>query len=524
MGVMVNSDIGAYQKWPELYFGLIGPVGTDLQKLENLLKKELGVVGYIGIDLHLSQLFHELPKFKRLKSSRGGEDTRINNHMDAGNEIRRAMKNGDAVIRLAINRIREFRAEKNGSADKPVPNHAYILNSLKHPQEVQTLRRLYGQSFILISMYEPQDSRIQRLAKKITKSRQDRKYKDYILKAEKLVEKDSKEVGDEFGQSVRDAFPLADLFVSETDGFSETLPLDNQVNRFIQLFFGARFRTPTVDEYGIFHATSASLRSADLSRQVGAVLATDDGEIVSAGCNEVPKAGGGSVWEGQKHSGTDDRDFQLGQDSSAMMKHQIITEVFSVLKKEKWLSSSKQKLSAKTLCKQSLSGNNSILGGTRVASIIEFGRIVHAEMAAITDAARRGIPVKDTTLYCTTFPCHMCARHIISAGISRVVHIEPYPKSMAKELYENSIRVEGDKKADKTAVVFEPFIGIAPTKYIQLFTMVERKNEDGYALSENIIAPAEPRLSKPLHDYIDSEAGYAESLKTAGLLNGASHG
>lgn len=57
---------------------------------------------------------------------------------------------------------------------------------------------------------------------------------------------------------------------------------------------------------------------------------------------------------------------------------------------------------------------------------------MHAEMFAITDAARRGLSVRDATLYCTTFPCHMCARHIIASGIRKVVYIEPYPKSMAK--------------------------------------------------------------------------------------------
>ncbi len=97
---------------------------------------------------------------------------------------------------------------------------------------------------------------------------------------------------------------------------------------------------------------------------------------------------------------------------------------------------------------------------------MEFGRIVHAEMSAITDAARRGLSVKDATLYCTTFPCHMCARHILAAGIMRVVYIEPYPKSMAKELYKGSLNVDDDPEADKKSVAFRPFVRhIAPPVY-----------------------------------------------------------
>ena len=66
-----------------------------------------------------------------------------------------------------------------------------------------------------------------------------------------------------------------------------------------------------------------------------------------------------------------------------------------------WLHSIRQSWSLGLL----FSPDVPVLAGTRVASIIEFGKIVHAEMSAITDAARRGLSVKDATLYCTTFPC-----------------------------------------------------------------------------------------------------------------------
>jgi deoxycytidylate deaminase len=66
---------------------------------------------------------------------------------------------------------------------------------------------------------------------------------------------------------------------------------------------------------------------------------------------------------------------------------------------------------------------------SKVMDLLEFGRIIHAEMSAITDAARLGIEIKDSTLYCTTFPCQICAKHIVAAGLDTVVCLEPYPKS-----------------------------------------------------------------------------------------------
>src|SRR6266446_8909613 len=70
-----------------------------------------------------------------------------------------------------------------------------------------------------------------------------------------------------------------------------------------------------------------------------------------------------------------------------------------------------------------------LLKGTKFMNIGEFGRTVHAEMASLMDAARRGVSVDNLTIYVTTFPCHNCAKHLIAAGIRKVVYLEPYPKS-----------------------------------------------------------------------------------------------
>ncbi|WP_139862343.1 deaminase [Bradyrhizobium ivorense] len=111
--------------------------------------------------------------------------------------------------------------------------------------------------------------------------------------------------------------------------------------------------------------------------------------------------------------------------------------------------------------------------------LIEFGRDIHAEMSAITDAARNGVPVTGATLYSTTFPCHLCAKHIVAAGIRRVVSIEPYPKSYAEELHSDSIEVDGDGKGPR--VSFQRFLGISPFRYRELFEKGKRKYSTGEA-------------------------------------------
>jgi len=48
-------------------------------------------------------------------------------------------------------------------------------------------------------------------------------------------------------------------------------------------------------------------------------------------------------------------------------------------------------------------------------------RTIHAEQNAIAQAARYGIPLEGTTLYCTMEPCRVCAMLIISVGVQKVV-------------------------------------------------------------------------------------------------------
>lgn len=55
-------------------------------------------------------------------------------------------------------------------------------------------------------------------------------------------------------------------------------------------------------------------------------------------------------------------------------------------------------------------------------------RTVHAEMGAISYAARSGIKLEGSDLYCTHMPCLDCSKLIVNAGIKRVIYETPYRK------------------------------------------------------------------------------------------------
>lgn len=64
----------------------------------------------------------------------------------------------------------------------------------------------------------------------------------------------------------------------------------------------------------------------------------------------------------------------------------------------------------------------------------ELCRGLHAEQNAIIQAALDGVAIKGASLYCTHFPCVVCAKMLINAGIHRICLAENYPDELAKRL------------------------------------------------------------------------------------------
>jgi len=68
--------------------------------------------------------------------------------------------------------------------------------------------------------------------------------------------------------------------------------------------------------------------------------------------------------------------------------------------------------------------------------------VIHAEMNAILFAAKQGISTFGATMYVTYSPCINCAKHILQAGIKRVVYIDEYRKTDGIELLKSMIDVQ----------------------------------------------------------------------------------
>ena len=77
---------------------------------------------------------------------------------------------------------------------------------------------------------------------------------------------------------------------------------------------------------------------------------------------------------------------------------------------------------------------NKVESGTRH----ELCRGVHAEQNAVIQAAYFGASIKDSTIYTTNFPCVMCTKILVNAGVSEIVYKDDYIDPLSREILEES--------------------------------------------------------------------------------------
>ena len=525
-GLPESGEPALHSIRPELVVGLVGPIGTDLKKLFRSLKEVLNQFEYSSDLVHLSKMI-EIIKGLDVELRTDNEYYRIQTKMKAGSRLREKTKRGDFLGMMAIKGIWDKRlehrvscgevfsseVEKYEALSQPIENKAYIIRSIKHPDEAKLLRRIYGGGFVLISAYAPKEERyseIKRGLQSIKKESFNDNDPERSLSVEalagNLISIDEKEeVAGVYGQRVSDAFPLADLFVDTR----KQKTMRESLKRFFDSFFGYPFNTPTQDESGMYLAKSSAFKSLDMSRQVGAAIIDENGSVIGLGHNDVPRSGGGVYCSDERDDG---RDFAAGKDYSVLFKHEIVKEIIRGLGQNGYLSDKWESDPDKLSDHLTIGRGQHIWADLTVNNLLEFGRPLHAEMSAILDAHSKGVKVKNATLYCTTFPCHLCARLIIGSGISRIVYIEPYHKSQTEYMYSDSVEVDPKSPVDGK-VNFQPFVGISPQQYRKIFSWDGKRRDikgDPKSWSEK---HGKPKIKRYVNTYINLEAKVIDNIE-----------
>lgn len=446
----MKVNVGPEQPCDHLFFAMVGNVGSGVTTTAELIKELLEhEYGYEVRFLRVSEFIeHSGLGIERGLTSLSSSE-KVESYQTCGNDLRKSY--GDDF--LARRSIFEAMSYLSTSAGYRV---AYIFDSFKHPAEINALRRVFEERLLTFTVFCPSRIRKERLTRKgVSES---------II--ENIFARDEFEL-EAHGQKVRDTAYLSDFFIRNSEDNKTTLK--RTIGRYLEIIFSTRVHSPTLDESGMAKAFGAAANSACLSRQVGAAVYDREGKLLATGCNDVPKFGGGLYSENVENSG-DHRcyNWKDGSCHNDFEKSVIYEELVNGL------------LPSSTLGVDLTAYRSSIIEQikkTRVKDLIEFSRSVHAEMDAIVSVSRHGTgSTLGGVLYSKTFPCHNCARHIVAAGIKKVVFVEPYPKSLALKLHSDSISVRDSDESDH--VFFVQYEGVSPKVFPRFFS-TERSRKVG---------------------------------------------
>ncbi len=472
-----------------MIFGICSPIGSLKEKVIEKLKQrietdylyEVKIIKISDfIDLHD---FSEEEKAEVPATPQGSKIfMEYFQKINKGNFIRKFNRNERlaeyAVKKIHVDRVTLTKEKKNLSENPKSTDYesrrvCYILDSIKTKEELLLLKKIYSDNFYSISIFSPLDDRKSNLKTK--------KFENSEI--ETIIEIDDKQK-DNYGQNVRDAFVEGDLFIRTSK--NNMTQIEAKITRFLHLIFETSIVTPTIEESAMYNAKAAAGNSACLSRQVGAAIIDDKNTLISTGWNDVPKFGGNLY---TSNSDFDHRCFNHEICSNDFQKNNVVENIVDSILKDKSFSSLTSIPNIDELLKENIRNN------TKVKDLIEFSRSVHAEMHAILQGAlTTGDKIVSGRLFCTTYPCHNCARHIVAAGIKEVYYIEPYVKSLCLTLHGDSMTEAEDSK-DKVKILI--FDGISPKKYLTFFTNIVERKING-KLAKKDLKKAKPKTSKSL--------------------------
>jgi len=485
----------------ELVIALCGPIGSPIHAVADKLKTVLATdFGYEQCEI--IRLSDFIRKYSPEASIPDDEHGKIKELIRLG-DVLRETKGRSVLVELAIGtkitKDREARKLEARAANYRPARVCHIIDSVKNQEELELLRKVYRDMLYFVGVFSPMEMRRKNLESRGMS----------LPQIYELIDKDSGEEKDH-GQTIRDTFPNADFFL-RIDSDTDT-KIAERVTRFLHIIQGTKIITPTKAERAMYAAASAANNSACLSRQVGAAITDENGEILSTGWNDVPKFGGGLYGSDELLGNEDNRCWNIQGGTCFNDKEKQLTAevVVSDLIEAELIKSVDREKAVKHVTKSS-----------KLKSLIEFSRSVHAEMLAIIAGSQTaGQRVKGGKLYCTTYPCHACARLIIAAGIKEVYYIEPYRKSLALKLHSDAI---SETETDDKKVRILPYDGVAPNKYLKLFHEVPgtRKSE-GKMVRANP-KEAYPRFDNSLESLPALEALVVKTLEEKELLEPNGH-
>jgi dephospho-CoA kinase len=210
----------------ELVFAVVGHAGSGTSEVANQLAKRLEEM---AVETHILKARHVISDWALANGKKPPVDatagtkkllTDVIYFQDLGDEMRAQKIDGEAdhtaVARGLVRAIRQARAKshhqeyKAGVLIEPDGQpRTYILDSLRHPAEVELLKAVYGPAFTLIGVVCEERRRLARLSEKYSDAKEPKTVQDFMERDANAKEK--------YGQHVADAFHMSDFFLDNSE-------------------------------------------------------------------------------------------------------------------------------------------------------------------------------------------------------------------------------------------------------------------------------------------------------------------
>ncbi|MDY6833956.1 MAG: deaminase [Chloroflexota bacterium] len=338
---------------------------------------------------------------------------------DLGNNLRRCGKPCDESVDMAGGKyltvlseeaaqlVKCMREKGKKKAGRNGARTYFVIECFRNPEEIQYFRKRFSSFYVFAISADEQ-------------TRHKRAEVQHNLNSEACYEIDKRDQGkeskDQTTQNVRHCVNLADIALTNSDNDEKKHLYDSLIKYFAAIKDPGCIK-PTPAEQYMNLAYSLSLSSTCICRQVGAVI-VHKGYVIGCGWNDTDPTRIGCIYRHREDvSNTDSESFPLGELSKyEELKSSIVA--------------SGNNHHPNFCYKDEYKNVNEEVDKTQAC------RALHAEENAILQLANIGGEMLcDATIYVTTYPCGICAKKILQAGIGHIVYCEPYPSLISKEVF-----------------------------------------------------------------------------------------
>jgi deoxycytidylate deaminase len=305
--------------------------------------------------------------------------------------------------------------------DRAGKQRYFVVDALRNPFEAQWLKNNV-QGFYLVGVNTPETDRHLRLAQlnldRNTIAELDER--EYPQKRKKVPSGFDAWIS----QDIQSCLEKCDIHLSnpgtsQPGDVADLTELSKQIVRYVSLILHPGLVSPTRDERCMQAAFVARNNSGCISRQVGAVVTTENGSIVSVGWNDVPFGHVPCLLRSRD-------DLLTKQDKAAFSDYENNDSAFH--------GHLKRHVAIKADVRLLLKGRSTpfcfrdAYNAHKEENNQVHTRSLHAEENAFLQLSLNGTRMPhNAVLYSTASPCELCSKKAFQLGVRRIVYIDPYP-------------------------------------------------------------------------------------------------